>query len=119
VNERDLEPEEAFPRLGVDQLGAGALELGERQAQVVHLEGDVVHPRPALREELPTGVSAPSDASSSTRLSPTRSEAASTPCSRTGVAVLDSRAEESLVRVDRLVQIVDRDSQVMDAPRLH
>ena len=36
-----------------------------------------------------------------------------------GVAVLDSRAEESLVRVDRLVQIVDRDSQVMDAPRLH
>src|SRR5919108_760468 len=40
-------------------------------------------PGPRFARNLPTGVSAPSEASSSTRLSPTRTATASTPCSAT------------------------------------
>ena len=51
VDERDLETEESLPRLLVDQLGTLVGELRERRADVVDLVGDVVHPRPALREK--------------------------------------------------------------------
>src|SRR6266545_1935661 len=40
-------------------------------------------PGPRLARNLPTGVSSPSEASSSTRLSPSRMAAASTPCAST------------------------------------
>ena len=43
VDEGNLEPEQAFARRVVDQVGAGSSELGERRRQVAHLEGDVVH----------------------------------------------------------------------------
>ena len=35
VNERDLEPEEAFPRLGVDQLRSLPLEVGESRVELL------------------------------------------------------------------------------------
>ena len=51
MDERDLEAEHAAPRRLVDQLGAGAREVGERRADVVDLVRDVVHAGTALREE--------------------------------------------------------------------
>ena len=83
MHEGDLQTEDTLPRLGIDQLRAGRCELGERRCDVVHLIGDVVHPGPRFARNLPTGVSSPSAASSSIRLSPTRIVAASTPCSST------------------------------------
>src|SRR4051794_34161363 len=53
MDECDLEAEEALPRLLVDQLRSFVGEPGERRAQVVDLVGDVVHPGPSLRQELP------------------------------------------------------------------
>ena len=53
MDERDLEAEQASARLRVDQLRALALELSQRGGQIDNGVGDVVHPRPALREELP------------------------------------------------------------------
>jgi len=51
VDERNLEPEEPSARPFVDQLGALGNQLVERLADIVDLEGDVMHPRPALGEE--------------------------------------------------------------------
>src|SRR6266536_1821070 len=53
MDERDLEAEHPLPRLGVDQLGPLRGELGERGPDVRDLVGHVVHPRPAVGEELP------------------------------------------------------------------
>src|SRR3954451_22585546 len=53
VDEGDLEAEEAAPRLAVDQRGAVRRQPLELGADVVDLEGDVVHAGAALGEELP------------------------------------------------------------------
>src|SRR5260370_42479667 len=51
VHEGDLEAEQALARRGVDQLSALLGELGEGRRNIVHLVGDVVHPRPAVGDE--------------------------------------------------------------------
>src|SRR6266576_1144587 len=51
MDEGHLEAEETGTRLRVDQLGAFPRELGERGTKVVHLVGDVMHARAALRDE--------------------------------------------------------------------
>ena len=94
MDEGDLRARTAPAAARVDQLGARRGEPGERGADVVDLVGDVVHPRPALGEEPPDRRVVAVAASSSIRLSPTRSDAASTPCSGTSVAVLDLGAEQ-------------------------
>ena len=109
MDECDLEPEEPAPRALVDQLGALGGELVERGADVVDLEGDVVHPGPRLERNLPTGVSSPSAAE---QLDPVRADA-----QRGGLdallldrlAVLELGAEKPFVGRERLVEIVDGD----------
>src|SRR5579871_6358862 len=51
MDECDLEAEHPSARRLVDQLRAGARKVVERSSDVVHLIGDVMHARPALREE--------------------------------------------------------------------
>src|SRR5439155_11818640 len=91
----------------------------ERGAQVGDLVRDVVHPRPSLREELPDG-----------SLRAERREQLDAPVADQhrrrfdallghGRTVLDLGAEEPLVRRDRLVEIVDRNPEVMNPARLH
>ena len=55
MDEGHLEAEEAGTRLPVDQLGAFLRELGESGTKVVHLVGNVMHARAALREEAADG----------------------------------------------------------------
>src|SRR5213595_3274310 len=53
VNERDLQSAEAAAGLLVDQLRPAGGQPRELGGAVVDLEGDVVHARAALRDELP------------------------------------------------------------------
>ena len=119
MHERNLEPEHASPRPGVDQLGTGRRELGESRSDVVDRVGDVVHPRPALREEPPDG-----------RVVAERRQeldAAVADPHRRGLdallvdalAMLEPASEETLVRRDRLVEIRHRDADVVNAPCFH
>lgn len=119
MHERDFETEHAAPRRSVDQLGAAGRELRERRADVRHLVGDVVHPRPALREEATDG-----------RVVAERGEeldAAAADAQGRGLdplildagPVLDASAEELLVRPDGLVEVGHGHADVMDSERLH
>ena len=119
MHERDLEAEHPAPRRGVDQLRAAGSELCERRADVVHLVGDVMHPRTPLGEE----------AADRRVVAERREELDATVADAHGrrldPLVLDARtvlepaSEEPLVRLDGLVEIGDRDANVMDPPRLH
>src|ERR1700722_19510059 len=53
MNERDLQSEEASAGCLVDQPGALRGEPCQLCGEIVDLEGDVVHPRPAAGEEPP------------------------------------------------------------------
>jgi hypothetical protein len=55
VNERDLEAEEPETGLLVDQTDALPAQAVELRGKVAYRERDVVHPRPAAREEAADG----------------------------------------------------------------
>jgi hypothetical protein len=119
VNERDLEPEQTGPGTFVDQICAGACKLGQRCIEIVHLVGDVVHSRAALREEAAdrSVVSEGLEQLDATVADSNRG------CAHTLIldrrAMLDLRAEQTLVSRESGVEILDRNSQMMDPPRLH
>jgi hypothetical protein len=120
MDERDFQPEHAATRRFVDQLGTHTGEMGERGADVRDLVRDVVHPGAALREE---AADRRVVAERAEELEPAFAHA-----NRRSVdalllddgAVLEPRAEEALVRVERAVEILDRHADVMNgARRLH
>ena len=119
MDERDLQAEEAFVRLGVDQLRAFLAQLVERGADVVDLIRDVMHAGPPLGEE-----------AADRRVVATRRdelEPAGAHEHRRGLdalvgherTVLDLRAEETPVRIDRFVEVADGDAEMMNAARVH
>jgi hypothetical protein len=114
VDERDLRPEQPRARPLVDQVHACGGEPIELGGDVVDTVGDVVQARPTAREEAADG-----------RLGPERPEqldpvAADAERARLDalvghdVAVLDHGAEEQRVRLDRPVEVVDGDANVVD-----
>lgn len=118
MHERHFEPERASARLDIDQLGAACCEVGKRGTHVVDLVGDVMHSRPATREETPDR-----------RVVVERRQqldAAAADADRRGLdallvdapAMLEPPAEQLLVRPDRLVEVGDRDPDVVNSPRL-
>ena len=119
MKERDLQAEEAFARCCVDQLHAFSGERGQRCAQIVDLVGHVMHPRAALgqelahrrvvagwREQLDTAV-ADEHGSRLDALGENRR------------AMLDPGAEKTGIRSESLVEVADRDSDVMNAADVH
>ena len=119
MDERDLEAEEALVRLRVDHLGARVGEAGELGADVLDLVGDVVHTRPAFREE-------PADrrllAERRNQFDPARSDEDGRrldPLRVHAAAMLDLCAEEPLVRVHGLVEVVHGDAEMVDAAGGH
>jgi len=119
MHERDLEPEEALPRLVVDQLDTLFGELVDRGANVGHLVSDMVHPGPPLGEEL---ADRSLIAERGQQLDATRAD-------RQGgrldalcwnrLAMLEAGSEDPLVRRHRFVEVLDRNAYVVDPARLH
>jgi uncharacterized protein len=119
VDERDLEAEHALPWLGVDQLDALPGQIREGRGDIVDLVGDVVHAGAALREK-----------AAHRRIVAERSEqldAARADLHRgclhalllDQLPVLEPGAEHLLVGPHRLVEIRDRDADVVDSSRFH
>lgn len=119
VDERDLETEEPGARLLVDEIGAGAGELDQRRREIADLVRDVVHPGAPLRQKAADrGVLA----QGLEQLHPSRPDAQR--CSphalvRNGRSVLDLRAEKTLVRHECRIEVLDRDTQMVDPPCSH
>ena len=119
MDERDLEPEEAAARRLVDELRARGRELDRARSCTSSVSSATwCIPGPRRARKRPTGVSSPVGVTSSMRLSPTRTRRGLDALLAERLAMLEPRAEERLVRRDRLVEIGDRDAEVMD-PRPH
>jgi hypothetical protein len=119
MHERDLEPEQPAARLVVDQLGALLGEIDKRCANVIHLVGEVVHSRAALREEAPDrriGAEGREELHAALADTDRRSFDA---LRLDTLAMLEPASEQTLVRRDRLVEVGDRDADVMNPERLH
>lgn len=119
MHERHLEAEHALPRLGVDQLDAAPLEVAERGADIVDFVRDVMHPGPALGEELAHRCVA---GERSEQLDAAFADADGRRLDALILdagAMLDASAEEALVRPNRLVEVVDCEADVMDAACFH
>ena len=119
VDEGDLEPEEPAVRLLVDQLDALLGEASQLALEIVDLVGDVVHPGPAAGEELADrGLVAERREQLDAAVADAHRRRFDALLGHR-VAVLDLGAEQPRVRVDRLVEILDGDSEMMDPLRLH
>src|SRR3989442_10216694 len=119
MEEGYLEPEETRPGLAVDELDTVRRESVQLGLHVVDLERDVVHPGPALGHELADGRVL---AERAKQLDPALADEERRRLDALlddGVAVLEPSPEQPLVRVDRLVEILDRDAEVMDSARRH
>jgi hypothetical protein len=120
MDEGDLEAEHAASRRLVDQLGTRLREVRERGADVLDLVGHVVHPGAPLREETTDGRVL---AECAEKLEPTLPDADE--CGLDALllhprALLEPRTEEALICVERAVEILDCETDVMHrARRLH
>jgi len=119
VDERDLVTEDPSPRPLVHELGAGGGKARQLLRDVVDLDREVVHPGAPLGQELPHR-----------RFGPTGGEeldpAAADPEERNVETVvveplpmLDLGPEEAAVRLDRGLEILDGDPDVVDPARRH
>src|SRR4051812_27281287 len=119
MDERDLQAEHARARLVIDELRAVAPQRLERRTDVLDLERDVVHPGAARGEE-----------AADRRVVRERREqlhALAAHAHGDGLdalvrhrrAVLELGAEQPLVRPESLVEVLDRNAEVMDAARFH
>ncbi len=119
MDERDLEAEQSFTRRVVDQVGSGALEFREGCPHVGDLVRDVMHPRPALRQEPPDRSVL---AGWLEQLYPPLADAHR---GRTHALlvdrglVLDLGTEQPRIRGERLVEVIDGNAEVVDAASLH
>jgi hypothetical protein len=109
MQERNLEPEEAVPRALVDQVGSAGGEAAQLLADIVDLEGYMVHARPPLGEELADRCLGPEgrEQLDSSAADPHR-------CGLDALiddqlTVLELGAEQAAVRVDSLVEVGDGD----------
>jgi len=119
MQERDLQAEQTLPRLLVDELDSFAGELVERGADVRHLVRDVMHPGAALGQELAHGRLL---AKRSQQLDATRADLQGRGFDAlvgNRLPVLDPSAEDPLVGRDGLVEVFDRDAEMMDPASLH
>src|SRR5436190_21703367 len=119
VQERHFEAEQAPTRLVVHELDSFRRQLVDRGAHVVYLVGDVVHTRPALGQELADRrllAQGGQELDASLAYFERRGLDALV---GDGLAVLEARAEQLLVRRHGLVEVLDGDPEVVDPAGLH
>jgi hypothetical protein len=120
MDERDLETEHPAARRLVDQLRACLRKVLESSANVVDLVRDVVHPRASLRQEAADRRVLVQRAE---KLEPARADADRRRLDTLLVdprAMLEPGSEEALVGIERAVEILDRETDVVNrARRLH
>ena len=116
MDERHLEPEETAPRPLVHELGAAGREPRKLVGDVGDLEGDVMHPGPPFREEL---ADRRLGAEGREQLDP----AVTHPERRRldalvgkGLAMFELGTEELSITLDRGIEIVNRNADMVDAP---
>ena len=119
MDERDLEAEQARTWALVNQVRACARKLCECCLEIADLVGHVMHSGPSLRNEAADGRVFPEwleqlDAA----LADTDRRCPDSLISY-GRAVLDLRAEEPLVGREGRIEVLDRDPQMVDPPRVH
>ena len=119
MDERDLEAEEPFARLRVDQIGAGVRKLGQSRTQVADLVRNVMHAGAAFGEEA-------ADRSVLTeRLEQLHAPVTDPQRGRANPLILHRRAvlhlgaEKALVGPERLVEVDNGHAEMMNPPRLH
>jgi len=119
MDERDFQPVEATPRYQIDELRSRRVEIAECPVDVVGRKRNVMHARTALRQKTPDR--------RVVACGHEQLDAALAHAERDGidalalqrVSMLDTRTEQSLPGLDRLVEIGDRDPEVMDAADVH
>src|SRR5262245_38305773 len=119
MNERDLQTVQAAAGLLVDQLRARLCEVLELGGDVIDPVGDVVHSRPALGQEpADRGVLCERAEQLYAALADLdRDRLDSLLLER--LAVLELRPEQARVRVEGLLEIADRNPEVVDPPGRH
>jgi hypothetical protein len=119
MDKSNLETEKTVARRSVDQLGARAGQVTQRSADIVHAICDMVHSGAALGEELAYRRVRPSRCKQlDSALADEHGRRLDTLIQQL-VAMFQPTAEEPLVRVDRLVEIDDGKSEVVDTARFH
>jgi len=120
MDEGDLEPEHASPRRLVDQLGTRLREVREGGADVLDLIGHVVHSGAALGQETADRRVL---AERAQKLEPALPDANGRRLHTLLLhtrALLEPRTEQALVRIERAVETLDRETDVVHrAGRLH
>jgi len=119
MHESDLHAEETATRDVVDHVHTLPRQVGKATWQIVDRVGDVVHPGAAFSEELADGRVV---AEGREQL-----DAALTQSDRHGldalrlerVATLDLCTEQPLIGIDRVVEVLDGNSQMVDPLRPH
>ena len=119
MDKGNFEAEQPLARSLVDQVRTRTRELRKRGVQVAHLERNVVHARAALGEEAADrGIGAKRLEQFNATVTDAERRRADTllfDCR----AVLDLRAEQSLVRRDRLVEVFNGNTEMMNTARVH
>jgi hypothetical protein len=120
MDEGHFETEHTVARRLVDQLGARLRQMREGGANVVDLVRDVMHPGAARREEAADGcVLAERAQQLEPALADTNGRGLDALLLHTR-ALLEPCAEQALVRIERAVEILDRETDVMHRPgRIH
>ena len=119
MDESDLEPEDALPWLGVDQLDALSGEIRERCAEIVDLVGDVMHAGATAGEKTPHRRLVAERREQLHATVPDLHRRCLDALCLDALPVLEPRSEQALVRLHRLVEIRDGDADVVDSACLH
>jgi hypothetical protein len=117
MDERDLETEHATPRRLVDQLRTGLRKMLESGADVVDLVGHVVHSRAAVREEAAHGRVLVERAEQFEPARPDPDRRRLDTLLLNAGSVLEPGAEQALVGVERTVEILHCETNVVNGAR--